>query len=261
MTHQTHSYHMVNPSPWPLTGALSALLMTSGLIMWFHFNNTTLLSLGFLANTLTMLQWWRDIIREGTFQGHHTPTVQKGLRYGMILFIISEVFFFAGFFWSFYHSSLAPTPELGGCWPPTGINPLNPLEVPLLNTAVLLASGVSITWAHHSLMEGHRKHMTQALTTTIILGLYFTLLQASEYFETPFTISDGVYGSTFFMATGFHGLHVIIGSTFLLICLLRQLNFHFTSKHHFGFEAAAWYWHFVDVVWLFLYVSIYWWGS
>lgn len=261
MTHQTHAYHIVNPSPWPLTGALSALLITSGLAIWFHYNSTLLLALGITTNLLTIYQWWRDIIRESTFQGHHTPIVQKGLRYGIILFIVSEVFFFAGFFWAFYHSSLAPTPELGGCWPPTGITPLNPLEVPLLNTSVLLASGVSITWAHHSLMEGNRKHILQALFITISLGVYFTLLQASEYYETSFTISDGVYGSTFFIATGFHGLHVIIGSTFLIVCFLRQLKYHFTSNHHFGFEAAAWYWHFVDVVWLFLYVSIYWWGS
>lgn len=261
MTHQTHAYHIVNPSPWPLTGAFSALLLTSGLVIWFHYNSTTLLSLGLLANTLTIYQWWRDIIREGTYQGHHTPIVQKGLRYGIILFIVSEVFFFAGFFWAFYHSSLVPTHDLGGCWPPTGITPLNPLEVPLLNTSVLLASGVSITWAHHSLIEGKRNHINQALLITILLGLYFTILQASEYFETPFSISDGIYGSTFFIATGFHGLHVIIGTSFLIVCLLRQLKFHFTSKHHFGFEAAAWYWHFVDVVWLFLYVSIYWWGS
>lgn len=261
MTHQTHAYHIVNPSPWPLTGAFSALLLTSGLVMWFHYNSIILLVLGLLTNTLTIYQWWRDVIREGTYQGHHTPIVQKGLRYGIILFIISEVFFFAGFFWAFYHSSLVPTHDLGGCWPPTGISPLNPLEVPLLNTSVLLASGVSITWAHHSLIEGKRNHMNQALIITIILGLYFTALQAIEYFETSFSISDGIYGSTFFIATGFHGLHVIIGSTFLIVCLLRQLKFHFTSKHHFGFEAAAWYWHFVDVVWLFLYVSIYWWGS
>lgn len=261
MTHQTHAYHIVNPSPWPLTGALSALLLTSGLVIWFHYHSIILLSLGLLTNILTIYQWWRDIIREATYQGHHTPIVQKGLRYGIILFIVSEVFFFAGFFWAFYHSSLVPTHDLGGCWPPTGITPLNPLEVPLLNTSVLLASGVSITWAHHSLIEGKRNHINQALLITIILGAYFTILQASEYFETPFSISDGIYGSTFFIATGFHGLHVIIGSTFLIICLLRQLKFHFTSKHHFGFEAAAWYWHFVDVVWLFLYISIYWWGS
>jgi cytochrome c oxidase subunit 3 len=261
MTHQVHTYHIVNPSPWPLTGALSTLLITSGLAIWFHFNSTFLLILGLLTNSLTIYQWWRDVVRAGTIQGHHTSVVQKGLRYGVVLFIVSEVFFFAGFFWAFYHSSLAPTPELGGCWPPTGINPLNPLDVPLLNTSVLLSSGVSITWVHRSLMEGNQENIIQAPSITILLGIYFILLQALEYFETSFTISDGIYGSTFFIATGFHGLHVIIGSTFLLACLTRQLQFHFISKHHFGFEAAARCWHFVDVVWLFLYVSIYWWGS
>nr|YP_010531709.1 cytochrome c oxidase subunit III [Aspidoscelis velox]UXX18589.1 cytochrome c oxidase subunit III [Aspidoscelis velox]UXX18797.1 cytochrome c oxidase subunit III [Aspidoscelis sexlineatus] len=261
MTHQAHSYHMVNPSPWPLTGATAAFALTGGLVMWFHHNKLVLLQIGLILMLLTMIQWWRDIVRESTFQGHHTPTVQKGLRYGMILFITSEVFFFIGFFWAFYHSSLAPTPELGGQWPPSGIFPLNPMEVPLLNTAVLLASGITVTWAHHAIMSGKHKEATQALTLTIILGLYFTLLQAMEYYEAPFTIADSVYGTTFFVATGFHGLHVIIGSSFLLICLLRQINHHFTMQHHFGFEAAAWYWHFVDVVWLFLYISIYWWGS
>nr|ASW34661.1 cytochrome c oxidase subunit III [Quedenfeldtia trachyblepharus] len=261
MTHQAHSYHMVDPSPWPLTGAIAALLMTSGLAMWFHYNLMTLMNLGLLVLLLTVTQWWRDVIREGTYQGHHTTPVQQGLRYGMILFIASEVFFFIGFFWAFYHSSLAPTPELGGCWPPSGVTPLDPFEVPLLNTAVLLASGVTITWAHHAIMSGKRKEALQALTLTIALGMYFTLLQAMEYLETPFTISDSAYGTTFFVATGFHGLHVMIGTTFLLVCLLRHIKFHFTTSHHFGFEAAAWYWHFVDVVWLFLYISIYWWGS
>nr|BBK07891.1 cytochrome c oxidase subunit III [Cynoglossus robustus] len=261
MAHHTHPYHMVDPSPWPLTGAIAALLLTSGLAMWFHSNQIFLLILGLILFTLTAVQWWRDVTREGTFQGHHTSPVQKGLRYGMILFILSEVLFFVGFFWAFYHSSLAPTPELGGVWPPSGITPLNPFEVPLLNTAVLLASGVTVTWAHHSIVAGERKQAIHALFFTILLGAYFTLLQALEYYEAPFTIADGVYGSTFFVATGFHGLHVIIGSTFLMVCLLRQIRYHFTSTHHFGFEAAAWYWHFVDVVWLFLYVSIYWWGS
>nr|BCO16522.1 cytochrome oxidase subunit 3 [Gehyra marginata] len=261
MTHQAHSYHMVNPSPWPLTGAIAALLMTSGLAMWFHHNTLTLMNTGLLIMLLTTYQWWRDVTREATFQGHHTKLVQTGLRYGMILFITSEVFFFLGFFWAFYHSSLAPTPELGGVWPPKGISPLNPFEVPLLNTAVLLASGVTVTWAHHAIMEGNRKEATLGLTTTIALGMYFTLLQATEYIEAPFTISDATYGSTFFVATGFHGLHVIIGTSFLAICLTRQIYHHFTTAHHFGFEAAAWYWHFVDVVWLFLFISIYWWGS
>nr|AIZ97065.1 cytochrome c oxidase subunit III [Cornufer vitiensis] len=261
MAHQAHPFHMVNPSPWPLTGAIAAFLLTSGLAMWFHYGIMTLLLLGLTLTLLTMFQWWRDVTRESTFQGHHTPPVQKGLRFGMLLFITSEVFFFLGFFWAFYNASLSPTPEIGEAWPPTGITPLNPLEVPLLNTAVLLASGVSITWAHHSIMQTYRNETIQALALTILLGLYFTALQAFEYYETSFTISDGIYGSTFFVATGFHGLHVIIGSLFLLSCLLRQTLFHFTSNHHFGFEAAAWYWHFVDVVWLFLYISIYWWGS
>nr|YP_007316811.1 cytochrome c oxidase subunit III [Pelodytes cf. punctatus II-2011]AEC33168.1 cytochrome c oxidase subunit III [Pelodytes cf. punctatus II-2011] len=261
MTHQMHSYHMVNPSPWPLTGAIAALLMTSGMAMWFHYQKTSILAIGLIIMLATMFQWWRDVIREATYQGHHTPLVQKGLRYGMILFISSEVFFFIGFFWAFYNASLAPTPEVGECWPPTGILPLNPFEVPLLNTAVLLASGVTVTWAHHSIMEGNRKEALQSLLLTVLLGIYFTILQALEYYEAPFTIADGVYGSTFFVATGFHGLHVIIGSMFLSVCLLRLFLFHFTTKHHFGFEAAAWYWHFVDVVWLFLYISIYWWGS
>nr|YP_009538226.1 cytochrome c oxidase subunit III [Prodotiscus insignis]AYN73724.1 cytochrome c oxidase subunit III [Prodotiscus insignis] len=261
MAHQAHSYHMVDPSPWPLFGATAALLVTSGLTIWFHYNSYLLLSMGLLTMIMVMAQWWRDVVREGTFQGHHTPTVQKGLRYGMILFITSEVFFFMGFFWAFFHSSLTPTPELGGQWPPTGIKPLNPLEVPLLNTAILLASGITVTWAHHSITESNRKQAIHALTLTILLGLYFTCLQAMEYYETPFSIADSVYGSTFFVATGFHGLHVIIGSSFLMVCLLRLTKFHFTSNHHFGFEAAAWYWHFVDIIWLFLYMTIYWWGS
>nr|ATU86088.1 cytochrome oxidase subunit III [Lonchura castaneothorax] len=261
MAHQAHSYHMVDPSPWPIMGAAAALLTTSGLTMWFHYNSPQLLIMGLLSTMLVMFQWWRDIVRESTFQGHHTPTVQKGLRYGMALFITSEAFFFLGFFWAFFHSSLAPTPELGGQWPPVGIKPLNPMDVPLLNTAILLASGVTVTWAHHSITEANRKQAIHALTLTVLLGFYFTALQAMEYYEAPFSIADGVYGSTFFVTTGFHGLHVIIGSTFLLVCLARLIKYHFTPNHHFGFEAAAWYWHFVDVVWLFLYISIYWWGS
>jgi len=208
-----------------------------------------------------MAVWFRDVIREGTYLGYHTVAVQHGLRYGMLLFILSEVCFFAGFFWAFYHSSLAATVEIGGVWPPPGIEVLNPWDVPLLNTLILLLSGATVTWAHHSILQGNKANAVLGLTLTVGLGLIFTALQAYEYIESSFTISDGVYGSTFFMATGFHGLHVIIGSTFLLVCLLRQIKNHYTTTHHFGFEAASWYWHFVDVVWLFLFVSIYWWGS
>nr|QHN59988.1 cytochrome oxidase subunit 3 [Henricia leviuscula] len=260
MTHN-HPYHLVDQSPWPLTGAISALMMTSGLILWFHTNNNHLLLIGGLLLTITITLWWRDIIREATFQGSHTSLVETGLRYGMILFITSEVCFFFAFFWAFFHSSLAPTAELGVSWPPTGINPINPFLVPLLNTAVLLSSGVTVTWAHHSILSNNRNEAIQSLLLTVLLGLYFTALQAWEYLDSPFTIADSVYGSTFFVATGFHGLHVLIGTTFLFICLIRQITFHFSNNHHFGFEAAAWYWHFVDVVWLFLYICIYWWGS
>nr|YP_003734733.1 cytochrome c oxidase subunit III [Eupolyphaga sinensis]ACO07082.1 cytochrome c oxidase subunit III [Eupolyphaga sinensis]QYH44915.1 cytochrome c oxidase subunit 3 [Eupolyphaga sinensis] len=259
--HANHPFHLVDKSPWPITGALGALTMLMGMIKWFHMYNQELMLIGMMIMILTMIQWWRDITREGTYQGLHTKMVMKGLRWGMILFIISEILFFISFFWAFFHSSLSPTIDIGSTWPPTGINPFNPLQIPLLNTAILLASGVTVTWAHHGLLENNHKQTFQGLLITIILGLYFTLLQAYEYVEASFTIADSIYGSTFFVATGFHGLHVIIGTTFLLMCFLRHLVMHFSSNHHFGFEAAAWYWHFVDVVWLFLYTSIYWWGS
>nr|YP_009995316.1 cytochrome c oxidase subunit III [Ochthebius atriceps]QNP09719.1 cytochrome c oxidase subunit 3 [Ochthebius atriceps] len=259
--HKNHPFHLVDVSPWPLTGALGAMITMIGLIKWFHFYNNNLFLLGTLLTMLIMYQWWRDVSREGTFQGLHTYNVTMGLRWGMILFITSEIFFFISFFWGFFHSSLAPSIELGMIWPPKGIMTFNPIQIPLLNTLILLTSGLTVTWAHHSLMENNFKQTKQGLLLTVILGIYFTILQGYEYLEASFTISDAIYGSSFFMATGFHGLHVIIGTTFLAICYFRHLNNHFSSIHHFGFEAAAWYWHFVDVVWLFLYISIYWWGS
>nr|WBV74589.1 cytochrome coxidase subunit III [Cordax unidentatus] len=260
-THSNHPFHLVTYSPWPLTGALGVLMMVSGTVKWFHAYSTVLMNLGGLVVILTVIQWWRDVVRESTLQGCHTLKVVLGLRWGMILFIISEVFFFLSFFWAFFHSSLSPTLEIGSSWPPVGIQPFNPLQVPLLNTAILLASGVTVTWAHHGLLESNKTQATQGLILTVSLGVYFTALQAYEYIEAPFTIADSVYGSTFFVATGFHGLHVLVGTTFLIVCLGRTLSEHFSWNHHFGFEAAAWYWHFVDVVWLFLYLSIYWWGG
>nr|AMH85349.1 cytochrome c oxidase subunit III [Drosophila unipunctata] len=260
-THSNHPFHLVDYSPWPLTGAIGAMTTVSGMIKWFHQYDTSLFFLGNIITILTVYQWWRDVSREGTYQGLHTYAVTIGLRWGMILFILSEVLFFVSFFWAFFHSSLSPAIELGAAWPPMGIISFNPFQIPLLNTAILLASGVTVTWAHHSLMENNHTQTTQGLFFTVLLGVYFTILQAYEYIEAPFTIADSVYGSTFFMATGFHGIHVLIGTTFLLVCLLRHLNNHFSKNHHFGFEAAAWYWHFVDVVWLFLYITIYWWGG
>nr|QCG69870.1 cytochrome oxidase subunit III [Cyllorhynchites ursulus] len=259
--HKNHTYHLVDPSPWPILGALGAMTMMLGLIKWFHMYNSSLILLGSMITGLVMFQWWRDITREGTFQGLHTFKVTMGLRWGMILFITSEVFFFISFFWGFFHNSLSPSIELGMIWPPKSIQTFNPMEIPLLNTLILLTSGLTVTWAHHSLMENNYTQSIQGLILTVTLGIYFTILQGFEYIEAPFTIADSVYGSSFFMATGFHGLHVIIGTTFLMICLIRLYLNHFSSIHHFGFEAAAWYWHFVDVVWLFLYISIYWWGG
>jgi len=254
-------FHLVEISPWPLTASIGAFTLTTGLTSWFHIHYITPLIIASALIILSIIQWWRDVIRERTFQGHHTTYVTKGLRWGIILFITSEVLFFFAFFWAFFHRSLAPTPELGCCWPPTGIHPLNPFRVPLLNTAVLLASGVTVTWAHHRLLEINRTNTIQALIITVALGIYFTILQAGEYIEASFSIADSVYGSTFFVATGFHGAHVLIGSTFLIVCLIRTIFHQFSSNHHFGFEAAAWYWHFVDVVWICLYLCIYWWRS
>nr|QCF39615.1 cytochrome c oxidase subunit 3 [Glomeridesmus spelaeus] len=261
MNNQFHQFHMVNQSPWPLTSSIAAMTLTSGMISWFHLNSFLQFKIGLLILILSMIQWWRDITREATFQGHHTIQVTTGLRWGMILFITSEVLFFLSFFWAFFHSSLSPTTELGSTWPPTMVFPFNPFDIPLLNTAILLSSGASITWSHHSILEKNWKSASTALLITIILGVYFSLLQLLEYTQASFSISDSIYGSTFFVATGFHGLHVIIGTSFLTICLLRMLLNHMSNIHHFGFEAAAWYWHFVDVVWLFLYLSIYWWGN
>nr|UGS80365.1 cytochrome c oxidase subunit III [Kilauella sp. KispEL] len=261
MLMQNHPYHLVNVSPWPLTGALAALFMTLGMIEWFHSNSNNLMNVGTIVLLLTMIQWWRDVTRESTFQGNHSFKVSNGMRWGMILFITSEVFFFLSFFWAFFHASLAPNVELGMMWPPASIFPFNPMQIPLLNTLILISSGVSITWAHHALLKNNYSQTVFGLVFTIVLGIYFTILQGFEYQEASFTIADSIYGSSFFMATGFHGLHVLIGTMFIIITLLRQISPHFSSSHHFGFEAAAWYWHFVDVVWLFLYISIYWWGN
>nr|YP_009122990.1 cytochrome c oxidase subunit III [Strigamia maritima]AJK90874.1 cytochrome c oxidase subunit III [Strigamia maritima] len=261
MSTNSHPYHIVDQSLWPIAAALGSMSMMTGLVIWFHTTSPILLMTSLTILSITSYLWWRDVAREGTHQGLHTSIVTQGLRSGMVLFIVSEILFFLSFFWAFFHSSLAPTPEIGSAWPPTEVSPFNPFQIPLLNTTILLSSGITVTWAHHSLMENNYSQTTQALTVTILLGAYFSALQAFEYMEAPFTISDSVYGSTFFVATGFHGLHVIIGTTFLLISLMRHKNNHLSPEHHFGFEAAAWYWHFVDVVWLFLFTSIYWWGS
>jgi cytochrome c oxidase subunit 3 len=258
-----HPFHLVDPSPWPIFASFAAFMMTVGGVMYMHAyeGGEFVLTFGLVMVLYSMYVWWRDVIREATFEGHHTTPVQVGLRYGMILFIISEIMFFLAFFWAFFHSSLAPTVEIGVVWPPKGIQVLNPWEIPFLNTVILLSSGATVTWAHHAILAGNRRQATLGLSLTVILAVIFTGFQAFEYLEAPFSISDGIYGSTFYLATGFHGFHVIIGTIFLAVCLYRLLVQHFTKSHHFGFEAAAWYWHMVDVVWLFLFVSIYYWGG
>lgn len=263
MAKHYHPFHLVDPSPWPFVGGFAALGLTSGGVLYMHSyalgNILPVFSFGLIL--AVMVVWWRDVIREGSYQGHHTLVVQRGLRYGMLLFILSEVCFFFSFFWAFFHSALGPDISLGSIWPPIGIQPLDAFSVPLLNTAVLLSSGCTVTWSHHAMIAGNREQTILGLTLTIILGIVFTALQVMEYFEAPFTIADSIYGSTFFVATGFHGLHVIIGSLFLIVCWFRILDHHFTKHHHNGFEAAIWYWHFVDYVWIFLFICIYWWGS
>jgi cytochrome c oxidase subunit III len=253
-----HPYHLVDPSPWPIVGAVAAGVLTGGTVAWLHGGPGWIWPLGILLVLATMFFWWRDVIIEATFRGYHTPIVQIGLRYGMALFIASEVMFFSAFFWAYFDARLFP---MDGVWPPKGIIPFDPFSLPLLNTLILLTSGVTVTWAHHALREGDRQGMLQGLALTILLGLSFTGVQAYEYTHAAFHFTGGIYPSTFFMATGFHGFHVIIGTCFLIVCFFRARAGHFKPDHHFGFEAAAWYWHFVDVVWLFLFVCIYFYGS
>ena len=254
-------YHLVDPSLWPLTGALGAGLTVFGTVQAAHFGTYTWLYLGLAIVVGTMYVWWRDVLKESRTPGLHTAIVRLGLRYGMTLFISSEVMFFVGFFWAYFHFALFPEHVLGTdtpSWPPAGIQTFNPMSLPLLNTMLLLLSGTTVTWAHHALIAGDRKGLVRGLLCTVLLGMTFTLCQALEYSDAPFHFSGGgVYPAIFFLATGFHGFHVIVGTIFLAVCLLRANAGQMTPEKHFGFEAAAWYWHFVDVVWLFLFVTVY----
>jgi len=308
-----HDYHLVNPSPWPIIGSLAATIMMAGAVAWmksgagetglvlgaadaagnhaFALKGNWLFLIGLAGVLITMAGWWRDVIKESLAGENTSLVVRLGLRYGMILFIASEVMFFAAWFWAFFGAALFPDARdavmltdgtqmlntngdpafLGNdfrqhytdsMWPPKGVEPLDPWGLPLINTLILLLSGTTVTWAHHAIQHDDQKGLVQGLIVTIVLGAFFTFLQAVEYTEAlslgMFKFSGGgIYGASFFMATGFHGLHVIIGTIFLTVCLFRALAGHFTSERHFGFEAAAWYWHFVDVVWLFLFAFIY----
>ena len=257
-----HPWHMVEPSPWPFVGTIGAFIMAVGGV-WYMKDGPLWGFLAGLAIVLyTMFGWWRDVVKEGQSGVDHTPPVQHGLRFGMLLFIASEVMFFFAFFWAYFNSSV---PFLSFAanetWPPEGIEPLHTWGLPFLNTLILLTSGATVTWAHHALKAGNRSQLILGLTLTVVLGFTFVGTQAYEYGTAAFSFTDGIYPSTFYLATGFHGLHVLIGAIFLTVCLFRAKSGHFTPEQHVGFEAAAWYWHFVDVVWLFLFSWVYWWGS
>ena len=252
-----HPYHLVEPSPWPLLGSLAAGLMAVGAVIYMHEGSIWLLIVGAAAVALVMGFWWRDVIVEAFVQKAHSPVVKLGLRYGMLLFIASEVMFFAAFFWAFFDAWLYPKIGIDFTWPPPGIEPIHAFPLPLLMTLVLLLSGTTVTMAHHAIVGGHNKEGAKWLGITVLLGIAFTGIQIYEYWHAPFGFTDGIYPSAFYMATGFHGFHVLIGTIFLFVCWRRTVRGHFTPDSHFGFEAAAWYWHFVDVVWLFLFCFVY----
>ncbi|GGD43318.1 cytochrome c oxidase subunit 3 [Sinisalibacter lacisalsi] len=262
---KNHDYHILPPSMHPLLASVGAFIMLFGAVLWMQGITPWMFAVGLLLVLYTMFAWWADVVDEAQ-TGDHTPVVRIGLRYGFILFIMSEVMFFLAWFWSFFKHALYPmtegSPAVDGVWPPAGIETFDPWHLPLINTLILLLSGAAVTWAHHALVhENNRKDLVNGLILAIILGVLFTFFQAYEYSHAAFGLSGNIYGANFFMATGFHGFHVIIGTLFLFVCLIRAIKGHFTPEHHVGFEAAAWYWHFVDVVWLFLFASIYVWGA
>ena len=275
-TGRPHPYHLVRPSIWPLMGALAGGLLATGAVMFMHdvhlfadeaAGNEGIrvglngVYIGLAAILLVMFFWWKDVIYESVSEKVHNPITEIGLRYGMALFIASEVMFFVAFFWAYFNAAFFPTEQIGFLWPPETIHTIDPYDLPLMMTLILLLSGCTVTWAHHAILEGKNKQTIEALLYTVLLGTLFLGFQVYEYMHAHFKFTDGIYASTFFMATGFHGFHVFVGTVFLLVCLMRAQKEHFTPKEHFGFEAAAWYWHFVDVVWLFLFIAIYFWGT
>jgi len=257
-----HAFHIVNERPWPLINRINLFNLIRNLIFFYKFNlKFYYYSFGFCFIFLRVccFIWWRDIIRERTYQGHHTSHILKFLKLRIILFITREIIFFFRFFWRFFNSCLSPDTEIGQIWPAFNINLFNPYLIPLLNTLILLSSGISITWSHHALLNNKLDEYFYRLLITLILGISFTYFQAIEYYYGEFSLNDRTLGSIFFITTRFHGIHVIIGTIFIRINLYRIMFKHYSNKHHFNFEARAWYWHFVDVVWLFLFIFIYWW--
>ena len=261
--YQSHPYHLVDPSPWPISTSFAMLIVTLSAVMYmqgFKYGGY-FLNLGIILISTGMALWLRDVVIEATYLGHHTEEVKRGLTIGFALFIISELMAFFSVFWAYFHSSLSPTPEIGGVWPPLGIQTLDPFAIPLLNTVLLLSSGAFITYAHHAIIKGNRRSAIIGTFFTLIFAIVFTALQYYEYSEAGFTIADSIYGTVFFASTGLHGFHVIVGTIFIGVQFIRLLNHHITTSHHVGLESAIAYWHFVDVVWLFLYAFVYLWAS
>lgn len=259
---QAHPFHLVSPSPWPICTSFSLLSLTLSAVLFMHCFQYAiyLIILSIVGLIKTMGLWWRDVIIEATYMGNHTLAVQRGLVTGVALFIVSEAMFFLAIFWAYFHCALSPVPELGTHWPPLGIETVNPYELPFLNTIILISSGLTITYGHHSFIKGNRNGTLIGIVATIILAVVFTFLQGLEYSVSSFTISDGIFGSTFYFSTGFHGIHVLVGTAFIFVGLWRVLFYHSTDHHHLGLESGILYWHFVDVVWIFLFFSIYFWG-
>lgn len=258
----SHPYHIVNPSPWPFYASCAAMGMAISAIMYMHGSSIIAMLICFAIVVFLAAVWWRDVIDEAANGVDHTEEVQHGLRMGMLLFIVSEVMFFFAFFWAYFNAAIPALSFVASpTWPPEGVVPFGTWDLPFLNTLILLTSGVTVTWAHHAISLGDNKRAAQGILLTVLLGALFTAFQAFEYGHAAFGFKDGIYSSTFYLATGFHGFHVIVGTIFLAVCYFRTIKGHFTPESHIGFEAAAWYWHFVDVVWLFLFVAVYWWGS
>lgn len=266
-----HPFHLVNSSLWPLSISLSLFNLFLILIAYFNLFSVASITLDLVSSTWTiyspifyliilaffLTRWLTDIIREATYEGFHTLSVQSGIYFGMILFILSEIMFFFSFFWAFFHSSLSPNIYIGLIWPPEYINLLDPYSLPLWNTIILLSSGVTVTYAHKGILAGSRYTSLDGLYWTVVYGILFSLIQGYEYCFSDYSINDGIFGSLFFLLTGFHGIHVIIGTIFLTVCLFRLIEYQFTCQHHVGLELGILYWHMVDMIWLFLFICIY----
>nr|WGW14721.1 cytochrome c oxidase subunit III [Bangiopsis subsimplex] len=262
-SHARHGFHLVLLSPWPIVAALAALNVALGAAasMHAHAHGAPAVCAGFMLLALVLFTWWRDVLREALLEGAHTSLVLQGLKTGMLLFIASEVALFAAFFWAYLSFALMPAVNLGCSWPPSGVLSIAAAGIPALNTVLLLSSGAMLTVAHHALVLGARAHAAQWLAATVLFGALFSALQCYEYVAAGFDIASSAYGGAFYCSTGLHGLHVLVGAVFLLMALRRLLANELTMQRHLHLECAAWYWHFVDVVWIALFLLVYGWGA